>query len=248
VVQQLVRGRISAVDDVTDRIAFDIVSGVHAAGDTLPSVRALAAKYDINPSTVQIVTSRLRDAGFVQPSQGAFIVRDIELCGGIETWHYLFRFAQRMPDRATKLFESLLSTRRVLLLEVLRTISKDPSGIDLRAFRRAIERLDVLARGEPPAPPEPFARAELQVARIMLHLADQQVLLALYNTIAEIFMAVPAVLEAMYAEPAFNASMWRALVDGWERGAVQESELAAGSTALAAFHVTCVKRFRRLLE
>jgi DNA-binding FadR family transcriptional regulator len=246
VVQQLVRRRISAVDDVTDRIAFDIVSGVHAAGETLPSVRALASKYEINPSTVQIVTSRLRDAGFVQPSQGAFIVRDIELSGGIETWHYLFRFAQRIPDRATKLFESLLSTRRVLLLEVVRTISKDPSGIDLRAFRRAIERLDVLAQGEPTA--EAFARAELQVARILLHQADQQVLLALYNTIAEIFMAVPAVLEAMFAEPAFNASMWRALVDGWERGAVSESELLAGSATLAAFHVTCVERFRRLLD
>jgi DNA-binding FadR family transcriptional regulator len=238
-------GGRSVVDEVTDRIAFEIASGVRAPGERLSSVRALASGHDINPSTVQIVLSRLRAAGFVD---GDHIVRDIELYGGIDTWRYLFRFAQKMPDRATKLFDNFLATRRVLVLEVVRALAKDPGAFDVRALRRAVERLDALARSG--AEPEEFARAELHAARIFMSQADQPVLLALYNTIAEILLTVPAVLGAMYAQPEFNVGMWRALLERWDRRgtvATVDAELEEASAALTIFHAACVERFRRLL-
>jgi hypothetical protein len=79
--------------------------------------------------------------------------------------------------------------------------------------------------------------------------ADQPVLLALYNTIADILFAVPAVVGAMYAEPAFNAAMWRGLLDGWRSGATASTaaDLEMASAALVAFHAECVRRFRGLL-
>jgi DNA-binding FadR family transcriptional regulator len=240
-------GGHSIVDEVTERIAFDIASGAHAPGDRLPSVRALALRHRINPSTVQIVMARLRAAGFVDGAhRSGFVVRDIELYGGIDTWRYLFRFAQRLPERAIRLFENFLATRRVLVMEVVRSISRTPSTVDLRALRHAVESLEALARNH--GTPEEIARAELQASRLFMRQADQPVLLALYNTIGEILLGVPAVLRAIYAKPEFNAMMWRALVDRWERGAVaKEAELAEASAALAHFHVTCVKRYRDLL-
>jgi GntR family transcriptional regulator, transcriptional repressor for pyruvate dehydrogenase complex len=235
----------SVVDHVTDHIAFEIASGVRAPGDRLSSVRALASEHAINPSTVQIVLSRLRAAGFVDAEH---IVRDIELYGGIDTWRYLFRFAQKMPDRATKLFENFLATRRVLVLEVVRALAKDRGAFDVRTLRRAVERLEILAQSG--AEPEEFARAELHAARIFMSQADQPVLLALYNTIAEILLTVPAVLGAMYAQPAFNVGMWRGLLERWDRPATLatvEAELEGASAALTLFHVACVERFRSLL-
>jgi DNA-binding FadR family transcriptional regulator len=233
----------SIVDDVTHRIAFEIATGVLAPGQRLSSVRGLAAKHGINPSTVQIVLSRLRGAGFVDAD---FIVRDIDLHGGIDTWRYLFQFAQQMPERATKLFDNFLSTRRVLVLEVVRAISKDRKNVDLRALGRAVERLAVLAQSG--AEPAEFARAELTAARAFMVQADQPVLLALYNTIAEILFTVPAVVGAMYAEPSFNVTMWRSLLEGWQSPVAPLPDLEEVSAVLTAFHAACVERFRRLLE
>jgi DNA-binding FadR family transcriptional regulator len=238
-------GGRSVVDDVTDHIAFEIASGVRAPGDRLSSVRALASEHSINPSTVQIVLSRLRAAGFVDADH---IVRDIDLYGGIDTWRYLFRFAQKMPDRATKVFDNFLSTRRVLVLEVVRALAKDPGAFDIRTLRRAVERLEILAQSG--AEPEEFARAELHTSRIFISQADQPVLLALYNTIAEILLTVPAVLGAMYAQPDFNVGIWRGFLERWDRPrtpATVEAELEEASAALSLFHVACVERFRRLL-
>ncbi len=234
---------MSVVDEVTDRIALEIATGARAPGDRLPSVRALAAAHGINPSTVQIVLARLRAAGFVDAS---FIVRDIELYGGIDTWRYLFRFAQQMPERATRLFENFLGTRRVLVLEVCRAIAERKGGVDLRDLRRAIERLEDLARAN--ATPEELARAEVQAARVFMQKADQPVLLALYNTVADILLTVPAVRGAMYAEPEFNVRMWRSLVERWEQGSMAPGDLEIASSALSSFHVVCVDRFRRLLR
>ncbi len=243
-------GGHSIVDEVTERIAFEIASGAHVPGERLPSVRALALRHRINPSTVQIVMSRLRAAGFVDGAhRSGFVVRDIELYGGIDTWRYLFRFAQELPERATRLFENFLATRRVLVMEVVRTIAHAPSTVDLRALRQAVEQMEALARRD--ASPEELARAELQASRLFMRQADQPVLLALYNTIGEILLTVPAVLRAMYSEPAFNIMMWRGLLARWETGVsmgVTTTELAAASAALAQFHVKCVERYRRIVH
>ena len=75
----------------------------------------------------------------------------------------------------------------------------------------------------------------------------QPVLLALYNTIGEILLTVPAVLAAMYAEPSFNVTLWHALVERWEQNAMTEAGVEEASGALSAFHVACVERFQRAL-
>ena len=236
----------SVVEEVTDQIAFDIASGVYAPGARLPSVRALATRHGINPSTVQVVVERLRAAGFVEASRGLGLsVRDIDQYGGIETWRYLFRFAVRLPDRATALLEDFLRTRRGLVLEVARAIEADPAEFDLRPLRRSVDALQLLAERDGAI--EVFARAELQTARVLLRAVDRPVLLALYNSIADILLSVPVALQVMYVDPRFNVAMWRGLIDAWERGEVGPVGIDEAEAMLAAFHVTCVARFRALL-
>jgi GntR family transcriptional repressor for pyruvate dehydrogenase complex len=236
----------SVVDEVTERIAFEIASGVYAPGDRLPSVRALASLHGINPSTVQVVVERLRTAGFIESSRGLGLsVRDIEQEGGIETWRWLFRFAVRLPERATSLLEDFLRTRRVLVLEVARAIQAEPHNFDLRPLRRSVERLQLLASGGSPS--ETFAKAELATARLLLRQVDRPVLLAVYNTIAEILLSVPEALDAIYIEPRFNVAMWLGLMESWEKGETGPIGLAEAEAMLAAFHLTCIERFRQRL-
>ncbi|MGE0791361.1 MAG: FadR/GntR family transcriptional regulator [Sandaracinaceae bacterium] len=237
------------VDEVTDRLAFEIASGVYAPGDRLPPVRELAARHGLNPSTVQVVVARLRTAGFIESSgsrRGGLVVRDVEELGGVDTWRYVFRFAQRLPERAIKLFEGFLSTRRILVIEVVKKLSAHPDAYDLAPLRREVERLRHLAESHPD--PERFARAELKAARLMLRLVDEPVLLSLYNTIGEVLLEVPAVLQAMYREPTFNVAMWTSLVEAWEHGEAVPGAIETADRALAAFHETCVGRFRALVS
>lgn len=235
------------VDEVTDRIAFEIVTGVYAPGDRLPSVRAMAAQYDINPSTVQIVLARLRTLGFVESARGVgTVVRDVELYGGIDTWRYVFRFAQGLPERATKMFAGFLATRRMLILGVARNIDPAAPAPDLRPLGRAVDRLAMLVDAE--APLEDVARAELQAARVMMQALDQPVLLALYNSVGEILLEVPAVLEAMYTDPSVNLALFRQLIATWEKGNLTAEGIAQAEALLVRHHEACVTRFREALQ
>lgn len=236
----------TVVDEVTDRIAFEIVSGVYTPGERLPSVRAMASQYGINPSTVQVVLTRLRTLGFVESARGVgTVVRDVELYGGIETWRYVFRFAQGLPERATKMFAGFLATRRMLILGVARNIDPAAPPPDLRPLRRAVDRLAMQVQAG--ASVEDVARAELQAARVMMQAMDQPVLLALYNSVSDILLEVPAVLEAMYTNPSVNLGLFRSLVATWEEGELSAEGIAQAEAMLVTHHEACVARFREAL-
>lgn len=61
-----------------ERIRLDIVSGVYAPGDKLPSVRELALDAAVNPNTMQKALSELEREGLVysQRTSGRFITED----------------------------------------------------------------------------------------------------------------------------------------------------------------------------
>ena len=64
---------------IIEIIQKDIVSGVLAPGEKLPSVRNLAADASVNPNTVQKAFSELERMGLVysQRTSGKFITEDV---------------------------------------------------------------------------------------------------------------------------------------------------------------------------
>lgn len=61
-----------------EKIQKDIVSGVYAPGDKLPSVRELALEAAVNPNTMQKALSELERSGIVHSKRtsGRFITED----------------------------------------------------------------------------------------------------------------------------------------------------------------------------
>ncbi|MBA4700974.1 MAG: GntR family transcriptional regulator [Ruminococcus sp.] len=61
-----------------ERIQQDIIAGVYAPGDKLPSVRDLALDASVNPNTMQKALSELERSGLVysQRTSGRFITED----------------------------------------------------------------------------------------------------------------------------------------------------------------------------
>lgn len=64
-----------------EQIQLNIVSGVYAANEKLPSVRELAGEASVNPNTVQKALSELERTGliFSQRTNGRFITEDIDM-------------------------------------------------------------------------------------------------------------------------------------------------------------------------
>lgn len=63
---------------IIEKIQTDIVSGLYAPGDKLPSVRELAQEASVNPNTMQKALSELERTGLVysQRTSGRYITED----------------------------------------------------------------------------------------------------------------------------------------------------------------------------
>lgn len=238
----------SRVDVAADAIALDIASGTYRPGDRLPSVRRLAVMLGVNPSTVQVVLERLNALGFVEPRRGlGVLVRDIERDGGVETWGYLMRLADRLPDRAARVFADLLALRRTLAVEVLRALVADPERYPIAPVRRAVDRLADAVSANPEAPLK-LAPAEMAAFRALTVATERSAYTALLNTVGDVYLSEPRAVVAMYANPAMHVVMWRALLTEWEACQLDERSVQRVDDWLESFDEAVVERFRAALE
>ncbi|REE97870.1 GntR family transcriptional regulator [Thermomonospora umbrina] len=238
--------RSTVVDEIADKIAFQIASGRLEAGESLPSIRRMAEEYEINPSTVQLALERLRMAGFVEPRRGVgIVVRDIEMYGGVEIWHYLLRFSSRLPDLTVRTVQEILETLRMFYESSWAKIAADPSAYDPRPVRRALQRLELLAATEDAAPAEVY-KCVLHVLRTSSAALGRTVMLSVLNSLGGVMGEVPEVVDALYCRPAEHAWWWGQVVTAWETA---DTELAASTLALLDdWHAEALGRLRVLLN
>ena len=231
------------VEQAADRLAFAIASGQHPPGAKLPSVRTLAADYGINPSTVQVVLARLAAAGFVEAhDRVGYVVRDIRLVGGLETWRYLFRFSRQLPDLAAAMLADLLATRRRLVEDAMRLLARSGAAYDPGPVRRAADQFELLVAAS--AETAVLARAELHALRMAIAVTGQGLALAVFNSVSELILEVPEALAVLYRDAPLHVVVWRALLAAWEAGTVAEHNVAAMETLMAQRDGETVARFR----
>ncbi|MGH9138138.1 MAG: GntR family transcriptional regulator [Acidimicrobiales bacterium] len=239
----------TVVEQATEELAFRIASGAFGPGTKLPSVRDLASELGINPSTVQVVLGRLQEAGFVDAHRRVgFVVRDIRLVGGIETWRFLFRFSQRLPDLAARMLADVLSTRLLLVSHALRLIAASPQRFDPAPLRQAVDQLELLVAAVDDDDLPRIARAELHAVRMVIASAGQGVGLAVFNSTGEMLLGVPAVVRALYTEPRLKVTAWRAFVGTWESGTLTDDGVSNVESFIREWDVDTIKRFRAVLD
>jgi GntR family transcriptional regulator, transcriptional repressor for pyruvate dehydrogenase complex len=237
----------TVVDRAVEELAFRIASGALAPGDKLPSIRNLARDLSINPSTTHIVVTQLKTAGFIEGHQRlGYVVRDIHTVGGIETWPYLFRFSQRLPELASRMLEDFLGTRLLLAGVALRRIAANPRGFDRLAVQRAVDRLEMVHSSQPDDLVA-FARAELQAMRAVMVVSDQRVALAVFNSITDILLGVPEVIAATYQDTPLHLTFWRALMGAWESGELSADGIATIEAMMSSRDTSTIKRFGALV-
>lgn len=72
---------------IIEKIQMDIISGLYAPGDKLPSVRELAQKASVNPNTMQKALSELERTGLVysQRTSGRYITEDTAMIAELKS-------------------------------------------------------------------------------------------------------------------------------------------------------------------
>ncbi len=102
-------------EQIRDGFKKQILAGALAAGDKLPSVRALAGELGINPNTIQRAYTELENEGFVYTvvGRGCFVAEKNSTCLEIERTKRLEAFRQAVCALAE------INTDKACLFEII---------------------------------------------------------------------------------------------------------------------------------
>ncbi|MDP6988911.1 MAG: GntR family transcriptional regulator [Planctomycetota bacterium] len=175
-----------------------ILRGLHPPGARLPTVRALALEFGINPATAQRAVARLERTGLVSTRQGSgTVVNDPETHGDLSLVPAWLEALDDEPERAAALLAELLEVRRILAARLL--VQHRERLLEGAAELAAAASALLDARGI-----DAVRAADIAFARTLLRRTGNRAAVGVLNAAARLLEEVPAVAEAMYAEPARN--------------------------------------------
>lgn len=221
-------------------LTLEILRGQHPPGVRLPPVRALAARFGVNPATVQRALARLEANGLAEARHGSgVLVKDPLLHGHVSLVPVWLTALSDRPEEAAAVLTDFLEVRRILAARLL--VRHRDRLMESRAVA------DAAARFAEAAEDGNLMDADLEFVRVLLREVGNRVALSVFNTAARVVTEVPAVAEAMYADPERNAAamtrVLRAMV-GHSGGALAHE---VESILEEVDHGT-VRRYRATLE
>jgi DNA-binding FadR family transcriptional regulator len=215
-----------------------ILRGEHAPGARLPALRDLAARYDVNPSTMQRVLARLESRGLVTARQGSgFTVNDPTRIADLSLAVDWLAAVADDPDRAASILADFLEVRRVL---ASRLVARHRLAV-VDVVNALAAGAHALTHGEP----DTVWEADVEVARVVVGATGNTAAVAVLNTLARGLAEDPTLVRAMYAEPARNAAAMVEVLGLIRDGAPDLANRIEAT--LAGIDEATVERYRALL-
>jgi GntR family transcriptional regulator, transcriptional repressor for pyruvate dehydrogenase complex len=219
--------RRSVADDVFDQLLGAVVTGGVAAGDPLPSERALAERFAVNRQAVREAIQRLAQAGVVDVRQGgATRVRDVRATAGLDLLPQLLVRGGRID---TAVVRAVMELRACLGPDAARRCAERALPVHVAAVQDAHRRMegtdDLVA----------LARLDLELWDHILEGADNIAYRLAYNSLRATYepvldLVAPA-LAVELADRRTRAAMVRAI-------AAHEPQPAARAAARLLAHGT----------
>lgn len=175
-------------------LARRIYRGEIGVGETLPTVRALAAEFEVTVPTVQRAVARLAATGLVVVRQGSgSTVQDPMALGNLQVIGELIEACADQPERVGPMLADFLELRRVLAVHLIRTrfdalLAALPSLA--AAMQSATAATDVTA----------IARADAALTRVVVEAAGNQAVSAVFYAIEQLAVHAAPVAEALYGD------------------------------------------------
>lgn len=238
----------SVVTAAVNELARRVAAGEYAPGDLMPSVRQVAAEFEMNRATAQLVLNRLEQAGFVDAKWGkGFTIRDVRAQGGVDVYRKLFGLSMQLPEHAVSTMRDMIDVERAIVMQTLLACTQEDHPVDLPSMERDVDALEEIARSAEPDLRE-FLRRELSLLRDLVGAVGHTMHRAMLNTIGEMVLDVPQAVEAFFVvAPDVHVLVWRAIHRIWSRGGEPlESELALFHDLFTMYHDNVIVRFEEL--
>ena len=170
-------------DTIARQLGMDIVCGLYAVGDALPTEMTLAAQWNVSRTAVREGLSILIGKGLVEPRQ-----RVGTLVTPRSRWHLLdplVLFWMRLADPDESFIRSLFELRLTIEPQAAGFAARRRTDQDLIQLQKAFNIMSDDRRTE-----EMARRAEIQFHRTIIQAANNPVLLPLVDSIeAAVFWA-----------------------------------------------------------
>lgn len=203
----------TTVDVLERTLVRRILRREYAPGVNLPSVRQLAAEFDVTAPTIQRVTARLEAHGLVEARHGSGVrVLDASRKGGLSLLPLWFDALEDNPQEATRVFRECMELRRLVAVHLaprIDVVSAAPG------FAAALERTRSATTVTE------LMEADLEFTRAVLDAAGHFGATALFNTVEAVIRTVPCVAEAIYGDPAWLRTSMSALVGAMALGGAE---------------------------
>lgn len=199
----------TAAETTTDRLRAEILGGALAAGSDLPGERGLAETLGVSRLTLRSAIARLETEGLVESVHGSGTrVLDYRESGGIELIGYLAAESLASGAVPLGLLAELMELRRMVASEVLAIVCERASDRELDELADHLAWQRTLAGS-----PEAFMRADLAFARKVVRAAHNLALELLYNTVARLVAAEPAMHLAFQSNVAQTLAVYARLLE-----------------------------------
>jgi len=183
----------TTVDVLERTLVRRILRREYPPGANLPSVRQLAAEFDVTAPTIQRVTARLEAHGLVEARHGSGVrVLDASRKGGLSLLPLWFDALSDSPAEATRVFRECMELRRLVAVHLgprIDVVSAAPGLLAALERTREAKTMDELME------------ADLAFTRVVLDAAGHFGATALFNTVETVIRNVPGVADAFYGDP-----------------------------------------------
>jgi len=207
-----VDARASQVDACVAAIEHTILSGEIPPGDHLPSERDLAVRLGVARLTLRAALQRLAASGLIASRHGSgTVVLDLSRSATPGLMSALARAAVARGE-LPELADELLSVRRALASAILERLATREVGADAMAeLSTAIDIFHDRAQGSGQTSAD-FAECDHRVVAALVVASDMAVAGLFLNPVFTALRELPALRDAIYANPADNVERWRMMM------------------------------------
>jgi DNA-binding FadR family transcriptional regulator len=205
----------TATETVFQTILGDIVRGVYPPRSRLPAERDLARALGASRPTLREALRRLTEWGLIDTRRGSGVAIRDQAAWSIEVLPAYLRYSSAARDGAklVGLLRDLLSLRRTLLIEIIRTVADRVTPAKLAAARTAVDQAWAV-RDDGAA----FAAADFEVMRAVALAADFLPAVWLLNRLATVYLDIAGPLSGAIPPPADYRSSYRRFLARLEAG------------------------------
>lgn len=220
-------GKARVAEELASSLREQIVDGEIGAGDALPSERELAAKFEVNRSSVREALHRLEAVGLIEMKHGgATRVRDVLVSAGLHLLPFLVARGGRLDPAWLR---DVLEVRVMFLSWCGEQAARRASADDVERLEAIAHELVEVHSGQRRGGAKALMSLDWDFFAALVAVTQNRVLALLTNVVREVHTRDPARFKALYEGDAFDPRHLTRAVE-----AVRKRDAPAAAAAMRA--------------